>query len=82
MGLITGVVPAGELDSAVDAVLKSLTAKSPIGMKIGKEAFHAAENMELEDALDYLSGKTCGGGLHRGRSGGHYGVYREAAADF
>ncbi len=57
MGLITRVVPAGELDSAVDAVLKSLTAKSPIGMKIGKEAFHAAENMELEDALDYLSGK-------------------------
>ena len=57
MGLITRVVPAGELDNAIDAVLKSLTAKSPIGMKIGKEAFHAAENMKLEEALDYLSGK-------------------------
>ncbi len=57
MGLITRVVPAGELDGAIDAVLKSLTAKSPIGMKIGKEAFHAAEDMKLEEALDYLSGK-------------------------
>jgi enoyl-CoA hydratase/carnithine racemase len=57
MGLITRVVPAGELDSAIELVLKSLTAKSPIGMKIGKEAFNAAENMKLEDALDYLSGK-------------------------
>jgi enoyl-CoA hydratase/carnithine racemase len=57
MGLITRVVPAGEMDSAIDAVLKGLTAKSPIGMKIGKEAFHAAENMKLEEALDYLSGK-------------------------
>jgi enoyl-CoA hydratase/carnithine racemase len=57
MGLITRVVPAGELDGAIDAVLKSLAAKSPIGMKIGKEAFHAAEGMNLEEALDYLSGK-------------------------
>jgi enoyl-CoA hydratase/carnithine racemase len=57
MGLITRVVPAGEMDCAIDAVLKGLTAKSPIGMKIGKEAFHAAESMKLEEALDYLSGK-------------------------
>jgi enoyl-CoA hydratase/carnithine racemase len=57
MGLITKVVPATELDGTVDGVLKSLAAKSPIGMKIGKEAFHAAEGMNLEEALDYLSGK-------------------------
>jgi len=55
MGLITRVVPAVDLDGAVDAVLKNLAAKSPIGMKIGKEAFHAAEGMDLEEALDYLS---------------------------
>jgi enoyl-CoA hydratase/carnithine racemase len=57
MGLITRVVPAAELDGAVDAVLKGLTAKSPIGMKIGKEAFHAAEGVGLEKALDYLADK-------------------------
>ena len=26
-------------------------------MKIGKEAFHKADNMPLEEALDFLSGK-------------------------
>jgi enoyl-CoA hydratase/carnithine racemase len=57
MGMITRVVPASELDDVVDGVLKSLAAKSPIGMKIGKESFHAAEGMNLEAALDYLSGK-------------------------
>ncbi len=57
MGLITKVVGAGELDGAVETVLSSLAAKSPIGMKIGKEAFHAAEGMPLGEALDFLSGK-------------------------
>jgi enoyl-CoA hydratase/carnithine racemase len=57
MGLITRVAPSGGLDSAVDAVLKSLTVKSPIGMKIGKEAFHKAADMPLADALEFLSGK-------------------------
>ncbi|MCE5274295.1 MAG: enoyl-CoA hydratase-related protein [Syntrophaceae bacterium] len=57
MGLVTRVVPAGELDAEVEAVLKSLTAKSPIGMRIGKEAFNAAADMPLTEALDFLSGK-------------------------
>jgi enoyl-CoA hydratase/carnithine racemase len=57
MGLITRVVPASELDAHVDAVLASLAAKSPIGMRIGKEAFHKAESMPLGEALDFLSGK-------------------------
>lgn len=57
MGLITRVVPAAGLDGAVDDVLKSLAARSPIGIKIGKEAFQAAEGMDLEEALDYLSDK-------------------------
>ena len=57
MGLITRVVPAGDLEDEVDAVLKKLVAKSPIGMKIGKQAFSVAESMPLEDALDYLSAK-------------------------
>ena len=57
MGLITRVVPAAGLDGAVGDVLKSLAARSPIGIKIGKEAFQAAEGMDLEEALDYLSDK-------------------------
>ena len=57
MGLVTRVVPGTELDSEVRAVMKKLASKSPIGMKIGKEAFHAMADMPLEEALDYLSGR-------------------------
>ena len=57
MGLITRVAPAGGLDSAIDEVLKGLAVKSPIGMKIGKEAFHQAADMPLAEALEFLSGK-------------------------
>ncbi len=57
MGLITRSVPPEDLDIEVDKVLESLSLKSPIGMKIGKEAFYAASEMPLEEAVDYLSEK-------------------------
>ena len=57
MGLVTRVVPTDQLDAEVEAVLQKLTAKSPIGMKIGKEAFYAMADMPFEDAVDYLAGK-------------------------
>jgi enoyl-CoA hydratase/carnithine racemase len=57
MGLITRVVPVGSLDEEVTNVLKSLVSKSPIGMRIGKQAFYEAANMPLKDALNYLSEK-------------------------
>ncbi len=57
MGLITRVVPAETLDEEVNAVLKSLASKSPIGMKIGKEAFYEVADMPLKDALYFLSEK-------------------------
>jgi enoyl-CoA hydratase len=57
MGLITRVVPYEDLDQTVDRVLTTLVAKSPIGLKLGKEAFHHMADMPLEDALDYLCGK-------------------------
>ena len=57
MGRITRAVPPDELDGAVNQILKSLAAKSPIGMKIGKEAFYAMADMPFEEAVDFLSGK-------------------------
>jgi len=57
MGLITRVVLPEELDEEVTQILKTLAAKSPIGMKIGKEAFYAMADMPLEEAVDFLSGK-------------------------
>lgn len=57
MGLVTRVVPAANLDGETGEILQALTAKSPIGIKIGKEAFNRAESMTLDEALDFLSGK-------------------------
>lgn len=57
IGLLTRVVPADALDSEVSKVLEILISKSPIGMKIGKEAFYSMADMPLEQALDFLSDK-------------------------
>ncbi len=57
MGLVTRMVPRNELDAAVAALLAALAAKSPIGMRIGKQAFHAMADLPFEDAVDYLADK-------------------------
>ncbi len=57
LGLITRSVPSEMLDDEVEEVLQSLAAKSPIGMKIGKEAFYAMADMPFEEAVDFLSDK-------------------------
>jgi enoyl-CoA hydratase/carnithine racemase len=57
MGLITRVVEPDSLDEEVNGVLQTLAQKSPIGIKIGKEAFHAMADMPFEEAVDFLSGK-------------------------
>ena len=57
MGLITRAVSPAELDATVARTLQQLAAKSPIGMKIGKEAFYAMADMPFEEAVDYLAGK-------------------------
>ncbi len=57
MGLITRAVDPEALDDEVNQVLEALQSKSPIGTKIGKEAFYAMGDMPFEEALDYLSGK-------------------------
>lgn len=55
MGLITRVVPSGDLDGEVKKVLDILTSKSPVGMRMGKQAFYAVANMPLQEALNFLS---------------------------
>ncbi|MDP1990658.1 MAG: enoyl-CoA hydratase-related protein [Syntrophales bacterium] len=57
MGLITRVAPADKLDETVEEILRSLAAKSPIAIRIGKEAFHESAGMSLEEALDTLARK-------------------------
>lgn len=57
MGLITRAVPPEKLDETVGQVLESLCASSPIGMKLGKDAFYAMQDMPFPEAVDYLSEK-------------------------
>ena len=57
MGLITRVVQPEDLEQEVAQILITLAAKSPIGMKIGKEAFCAMADKPFEEAVDFLSDK-------------------------
>ncbi|MBW2594171.1 MAG: enoyl-CoA hydratase, partial [Deltaproteobacteria bacterium] len=57
MGLITRSVAPEDLDAQVDTVLQVLASKSPVGLKIGKQAFYAVDAMPFEEAVDFLSGK-------------------------
>jgi enoyl-CoA hydratase/carnithine racemase len=53
-GLITRAVSPEDLDQEVHESLQLLTSKSPIGLRIGKEAFRAMSEMPFEEAVDYL----------------------------
>lgn len=54
MGLITRAVDPGSLDDEIQNTLKLLTSKSPIGTRIGKDAFRTMSDMPFEEAVDYL----------------------------
>jgi len=54
IGLVNRVVPASELDAAVDEVVGKLEKKSPIIMKLGRDSFYRVQDMEFRAALEYL----------------------------
>jgi enoyl-CoA hydratase/carnithine racemase len=53
-GLLNKVVPAAEFDAAVAEWATKLASKSPVIMRLGKEAMRRQLDMPLDDALDYL----------------------------
>jgi enoyl-CoA hydratase len=53
-GIVNKVVPADEFDAAVDEWAVKLAGKSPVLMKLGKDAMYRQLDMPFEDALDYL----------------------------
>ncbi len=53
-GIVNRVVPADEFDAAVKEWAAKLAAKSPVMMKLGKDAMYRQMDMPFEDALDYL----------------------------
>jgi enoyl-CoA hydratase/carnithine racemase len=54
LGLINRHVPADRLDAEVDALTDELAKKSPIGMKLGLEAFYKMQDMSFPSAIAYL----------------------------
>ena len=53
-GIVNKVVPAQDFDAAVTGWAEKLAAKSPLIMRLGKEAMRRQLDMDLDDALDYL----------------------------
>ena len=53
-GIVNRVVPADRLDAAVGEWAIKLAGKSPVIMRLGKEAMRRQLDMPLDDALDYL----------------------------
>ena len=54
IGLITRAVPPDALDEEVDKILSLMATRSPIGLKIGLEAFQEMSDLPAEEALDSL----------------------------
>jgi len=53
-GIVNRVVPAESLDGAVAEWSSKLSSKSPLIMRLGKDAMRRQLDMDLDDALDYL----------------------------
>ena len=53
-GLVNKVVPEQDFDAAVADWARRLAGKSPVIMRLGKEAMRRQLDMPLDDALDYL----------------------------
>jgi len=54
IGIVNKVVPAGEFDGAVSAWAAKLASKSPLIMRLGKDAMFRQQDMAFADALDFL----------------------------
>jgi enoyl-CoA hydratase len=54
IGIVNKVVPAAEFDSVVGEWAGKLASKSPVIMRLGKDAMFRQQDMAFADALDYL----------------------------
>jgi enoyl-CoA hydratase len=54
IGIVNRVLPAAEFDAAVADWARRLAQKSPVLMRMGKDAMFRAQDMALADALDFL----------------------------
>ena len=54
LGIINRAVPADDLDEEVRETVETLSAQSPATLALGKAAFYAVEDMDLDTGLDHL----------------------------
>jgi enoyl-CoA hydratase len=54
IGIVNRVVAEDEFDEAVDEWATKLAAKSPVAMRLGKDAMYRQLDMPFEDAVDFL----------------------------
>jgi enoyl-CoA hydratase/carnithine racemase len=54
IGIVNKVVPAEEFDGAVRDWAEKLASKSPVLMRLGKDAMYRQQDMAFDDALEYL----------------------------
>ncbi len=54
LGIVNRVVPAEEFDDAVNSYAERLAGKSPVMIKLGKDAMFRQQDMAFADALDFL----------------------------
>jgi len=54
LGIVNRVVRQEELDSVIDETVASLASQSPAAVALGKAAFYAVADMDLDTALDHL----------------------------
>jgi enoyl-CoA hydratase/carnithine racemase len=56
LGLVNRVVPVGELDAAVDALIEAVLASSPLVVRLGKRAFYDLHDLPEEEAYRRAAG--------------------------
>ncbi len=54
IGLINRHVPPAQLDAEVETLANELARKSPVGMRLGLEAFYRMQDMSFPSAIAYL----------------------------
>jgi enoyl-CoA hydratase len=54
IGIVNRVVPAEEFEETVDSYATKLAGKSPVMIKLGKDAMFRQQDMAFADALDFL----------------------------
>jgi enoyl-CoA hydratase/carnithine racemase len=55
MGLVNRVVAEGELEAHTTSLARRIAEKSPLTLRIGKEAFYRQLELDLPDAYDFAS---------------------------